>query len=367
MRVVQLLPELNEGGVERGVVELSRELVKHGIDSWVVSAGGHLATQIEADGGHYVNFDLASKNPLTAPGRVMGLRSFLEEINPDIVHARSRVPAWLALLANRRLKLPFVTTVHGFNSVNRYSQVMTTGDKVICVSRAIRDYVVEHYAVPEDRLVVIPRGVDSIKFDPQSLDQEFIAGFRSRFNLDGRFVVSSVGRITQLKDHETFIRSIGLIRELDPTVLGLIVGGVRPDKQDYFAGLQKLVTELGLEKHITFTGSYSEVAEIYSLSRVVVSSSQKPESFGRSAAEALAMGVPVVASAHGGMLDIVIEGETGYLFVPGDAEVLAEKVVKAKERSWLNLREFVLSNFSLEQMVDKTLSVYHSLPLEGGR
>ena len=367
MRVVQLLPELNEGGVERGVVELSRELVIRGIDSWVISAGGHLSAQIEADGGHYVNFDLASKNPLTAPGRIKQLRALLQDIKPDIIHARSRVPAWLAVFANRSLRFPFVTTVHGFNSVNRYSQVMTTGDKIICVSGAIRDYVIRHYAVSEDKLVVIPRGVDSDRFDPQCLSQEFIADFISRFNLDGRFVVSSVGRITQLKDHETFIRSIGLIRKREPTVLGLIVGGVRPDKQDYFAGLQKLVTELGLENHISFTGSYSEVAEIYSLSQVVVSSSQKPESFGRSAAEALAMGVPVVATGHGGMLDIVIEGETGYLFVPGDAEELAEKVVKAKEQSWLNLREFVLNNFSLEQMVDKTLSVYCSLPQERGR
>lgn len=362
MRVVQLLPELNEGGVERGVVELSRELVKRGIDSWTISAGGRLSAQLEAEGGHHVTFDVVSKNPLTAPGRVSGLRRLLQEIKPDVLHARSRVPAWLAVLANRSLKIPFVTTVHGFNSVNRYSRVMTAGDRVICVSGAIREYVLTHYRVSEGKLVVIPRGVDSDKFAPQSLDQEFIAAFRSRFNLAGRFVVSSIGRITQLKDHDTFIRSIGLIREREPAVLGLLVGGVRPDKQDYFAGLQKLVTELALEQHICFTGSCSEVAEIYSLSQVVVSSSKKPESFGRSAAEALAMGVPVVASGHGGIVDIVIEGETGYLFAPGDAEGLAEKVLQAKERPWLNLREFVLNNFSLEQMVDKTVAVYRSLP-----
>lgn len=358
MRVVQLLPELGEGGVERGVVELSRELVKRGIESWTISAGGRLASHLEADGGHHVRFDLASKNLLTAPARVKGLRALLQEIKPDIIHARSRVPAWLAVLANRRLKLAFVTTVHGFNSVNRYSQVMTAGDKVICVSGAIRDYVIRNYNVPEDKLVVIPRGVDSSQFDPQRLSSKFIADFGSRFKLDGRFVVSSVGRITQLKDHETFIRSIAIVREKDPTVLGLIVGGTRPDKQGYFACLQKLVSDLGLENHISFTGSFSEVAEIYSLSQVVVSSSKKPESFGRSAAEALAMGVPVVASGHGGMLDIVIDGQTGYLFVPGDAEGLAEKILNAKGRPWLNLREFVLSNFSLEQMVEKTLAVY---------
>ena len=361
MRVVQLLPELNEGGVERGVVELSRELVKRGVDSWVISAGGRLATQIEADGGHHVLLDLASKNPLSALSRIRALRKILLEIKPDILHARSRVPAWMAVLSNRKLKLPFVTTVHGFNSVNRYSQVMTTGDRVICVSGAIRDYVVKHYAVSDSKLVVVPRGVDLAEFDPACLDHEYVLSFREKFNLGERFVVSSVGRVTQLKDHETFIRAIGLIRQHEPSVLGLIVGGVHPDKREYFTELQKLVSTLGLENHICFTGSQSEVAELYSLSRVVVSSSKKPESFGRSAAEALAMGIPVVASGHGGMLDIVIEGETGCLFKPGDSKELADKIMFAEEKPWEGLRKFVQERFSLEQMVDKTLNVYRDL------
>ena len=361
MRVVQLLPELNEGGVERGVVELSRELVSRGVESWTISAGGRFVEQLEADGGHHVLLDLASKNPLTAFSRIRALRRTLQEIKPDILHARSRVPAWLAVLANRKLKLPFVTTVHGFNSVNRYSQVTTAGDCVICVSGAIRDYVVKHYAVAEDKLVVIPRGVDLVQFNPACLDQNYTLSFRAKFNLDERFVVSSVGRITQLKDYETFIQAIDLIRKHEPTVLGLIVGGVHPDKRDYFTGLQKLVSELGLENHICFTGSQREVAEIYSLSRVVVSSSKKPESFGRSAAEALAMGVPVVASGHGGMLDIVIEGETGYLFKPGEANELSEKIMLAASKPWENLREFVQERFSLRQMVDKTQAVYTTL------
>ena len=367
MRVVQLLPELNEGGVERGVVELSRELVNRGVESWTISAGGRLVKQLEADGGHHVLLDLASKNPLTAFSRIRALRRILQEIKPDILHARSRVPAWLAVLANRKLKLPFVTTVHGFNSVNRYSQVMTAGNCVICVSGAIRDYVVNHYAVAEDKLVVIPRGVDLVQFDPACLDQDYTLSFRAKFKLDERFVVSSVGRVTQLKDYETFLRAIGLIRQHEPTVLGLIVGGVHPDKRDYFTELQKLVSKLGLENHICFTGSQREVAEIYSLSRVVVSSSKKPESFGRSAAEALAMGVPVVASGHGGMLDIVIDGQTGHLFEPGNAVELAEKVLMALEHPWSNLREFVSHNFTLEQMDEKTVAVYLGLVSEGIR
>jgi glycosyltransferase involved in cell wall biosynthesis len=264
-------------------------------------------------------------------------------------------------LANRTLNIPFVTTVHGFNSVNAYSRVMTRGDRVICVSGAIRDFVIRHYAVDAARLRVIPRGVDLVRFDPARIGQPFRQRFVEEFGLSERVVISTVGRVTQLKDLETFIRAVGLVRVQQPAVLGLIVGGVREDKRDYYAGLQNLVSELGLESHIRFTGSQSEVADIYALSQVVVSSSKKPESFGRSAAEALAMGTPVVATGHGGMLDIVVAGETGFLFEPGDAEGLARHILAALARPWPGLREFVVNRFSLQQMVGKTLAVYGEL------
>lgn len=358
MHIVQLLPELNEGGVERGVVELNRELVLRGHRSTVISAGGQLASVIEGDGGRHIRFDLASKNPLTAPLRIRRLRELLCGLDVDILHARSRVPAWLGWLANRRLGLPFVTTVHGFNSVSPYSRVMTFGRPTICVSGAIRDYVIKHYHIADSNLRVIPRGVDLELFSPVHLDAAFREKFTAEFQLAGRLVISTVGRITQLKDLETFIRAIGLIREQKPEVLGLIVGGVREDKRAYHEGLLVLVAQLGLENHIRFTGSRKEVADIYALSKVVVSSSKKPESFGRSAAEALAMGVPVVATGHGGILDIVIPAQTGFLFEPGDAIGLAAAIEQCLGRSWPGLREFVESTFSLEQMVEKTLIVY---------
>ena len=278
---MQLIPELNEGGVERGVVELNRELVRHGIESLVVSRGGRLVGQLEADGGRHLLLDVASKNPLTCPARVRRLRRLLLAHAPDIVHARSRVPAWLAFYANKPLRLPCVTTVHGFNSVNPYSRVMTYGDRVICVSGAIKEYIQRHYQVPEERIVVIPRGVDPDLFNPERLDRNFMARFAAEYGLDGRLVICSVGRITQLKDYETFIHGIGLLRQEHPEVVGLIVGGVRTDKEKYFQELQRLVVSLGLQSHVVFTGSQSRVPEIYALSRVAVSSSKKPESFGR--------------------------------------------------------------------------------------
>lgn len=358
MRVVQMLPELNEGGVERGVVEFNRELIKLGYDSWTISAGGRLAHTIAQDGGQHISFDLASKNLLTAPTRVWGLRKILRDLNPDIIHVRSRVPAWLAYLANRPLGIPFVTTVHGFNSVNPYSRIMTCGDKVICVSGAIKDYVIKHYGVDEQKLVVIPRGVDLDKFDPNNIDDSFIASFRGTYNLADKFVVSSVGRITQLKDLETFISAIAELKSSVPNLVGLIVGGVHTDRREYFNRLKLLVKQLGVDDFVHFAGSQEKVPEIYAMSDVVVSSSKKPESFGRSAAEAMAMNVPVVATGHGGILDIVLPGKTGQLFSPGDVAGLVQAILACSEMPRTGLREFVRENFTLDRMVSMTCDVY---------
>jgi len=360
MRIVQILPELNEGGVERGTVELSAELVKNSHESIVISSGGKLVSKIEEYGSKHILLDVSSKNPFTAFARVLKLRKILKEIKPDIVHVRSRVPAWLAFLANRTLGIPFVTTVHGFNSVNYYSKIMTHGDAVICVSSSIKEYIQKNYDVEDDRISVIARGVDLENFNPQNIDKSFIEEFKKKYNLDEKVVVSSVGRITQLKDYETFIRSISLLRKDIPNVVGLIVGSAHRDREEYYKKLLTLVKTLGLDENIIFTGSQSKVSEIYSLSKVVVSSSKKPESFGRSVAEAIAMNTPVVATAHGGVLDIIKDGGNGYFFEVTDEKDLSEKILLASKLEF-NGFDYISENFSLTNMVKETLVVYENL------
>lgn len=360
MKIIQLLPELNEGGVERGTVELNRELVKRGIKSIVISSGGKLVERIEKEGGRHIRLDVASKNPLSVPWRVAALRRILAEEKPDIVHARSRVPAWLAWFANKPLKIPFVTTVHGFNSVSAYSKVMTYGDRVICVSNAVRDYVVKHYDTPLDKIVVIPRGIDTDMFCPDYVDTDFIREFKTRYDLDTKVVVSVVGRITQLKDLETFIAAIEKLKETVPPICGLIVGGVHKDKQAYYDTLREAVRKRHLQDHIVFAGSQNRVAEIYALSDVVVSSSKKPESFGRSVAEAIAMNTPVVATRHGGVLDIVKEGVHGYFYTPQHAEELADAIMRARTLRFDGYG-YICKHFSLEKMVERTVKVYRTL------
>jgi glycosyltransferase involved in cell wall biosynthesis len=172
------------------------------VTSTVVSRGGRLVACIERDGGRHVTVDVKSKNPLTAPLRVAALRRVLREINPDLVHYRSRVPGWLFRFANRNLRLPFVTTVHGFNSPGAYSRIMAVGARVICPSTAVVEFVRRHYDISADKIRLIPRGVDPQQFDPARLDAAFMAEFRDWQGLAGRFVVLGVGRITPLKGYD---------------------------------------------------------------------------------------------------------------------------------------------------------------------
>lgn len=360
MHIVQLLPELNQGGVERGTVELSRELVLLGHRSTVISAGGELAGQIEQDGGEHIDMDICSKNPLTVPFRAHRLKNIIAKIKPDILHARSRVPAWLTWFANKAPGIPFVTTVHGFNSVSRYSEIMLKGERVIYGSTAIRAYILKNYAVDESILRYVPRGIDVNHFDPVQADPAFIDTFKNEHELEGRYIIAIIGRITEWKGHDCFIRALGEIRKTHPEAVGVVAGGVWHDKEDYLQTLKSLAAETGAD--IRFVGSQKRVREIYALSDLVVSAaSSKAETFGRTAAEALAMNTPVLASAHGGSLDILLDGTNGFLFPPNDSEALAEKILQAMAYEFSNLREHIDANFSLQRMTETELAVYREL------
>ena len=360
MRIVQLLPELNEGGVERGVVELNREYVKLKIESYVISAGGKLEDQINLDAGKHIKFDVCSKNIFTVFTRVAKLKKILKEIKPDIIHVRSRVPAWLVYFANKSLNIKVVSTVHGFNSVGFYSSIMQKADAVICVSNSIKEYIQKHYQTSENKITVIPRGIDLELFNPRNIDETFIENFKKEFDLKDKFVVSSVGRVTQLKDYETFIKAILLAKKEIPNVVGLIVGGVRSDKEDYLKSLKSLIKELDLENNIIFTGSQSKIEQIYALSDVVISSSKKPESFGRAVAESICMNKPVIATNHGGVKDIIIENENGFFFEVGDDKELADNILKSRTLKFDGYG-YISDNFSLKNMLDRTLEVYRNL------
>lgn len=363
MRIVQILPSLNDGGVERGVVDSNRLYVRAGHESVVISAGGRRVAQIEADGGRHVALDVRSKNPFTAPFRAWALRRALRAIRPDLVHFRSRVPGWLTLWANRPLGLPTVSTMHGLNHPGPYSSVMVRADRVICVSTAGRAFVREHYPwVPEARLSVIPRGVDLETFDPARLDAAWQAAFRRRWGLEGRFVALVVGRVSRLKGVDVLIRAVAELKDAWPELAALVVGGPQKHQEGYLDELQALARDLGVGDRVVFAGSQSHIPEIDALADVLCSCNvSKPESFGRTVAEALAMETPVVAAAHGGVLDIVRDGLDGFLVPPGDPHALSQALLRIRGASFGPLRPHIAERFTAERMAADTLALYADL------
>ena len=359
MHIVQLIPSLNEGGTERGVVDLNRELVCRGIQNTVISVGGKWVSQIEKEGGRHIACDVKSKNPLTFPLRVLKLRAILRELKPDILHVRSRVPGWLVRFANKPLGIPVVSTVHGFNTVGWYSSIMVRAERVIGASEAMRDYVKKHYGVTEERFRLIPRGMDATGFDPGKLDVAWMAQFKAQYGLDGKFVVLIVGRISSLKGIDWAIKALATVSDRLPPWKLLIVGSPQAGQENYAAELKALVQTLGLEGRVMFTGSQTKMPEVYGCANVVISATtRKPETFGRTLVEALAMNCPVIATAHGGALDIVKPGVSGWLVPLENPEALGEAIVESSRVKLTGLRDYALSNFSLEQMVEKTLAVY---------
>ncbi|NLL83895.1 MAG: glycosyltransferase family 4 protein [Lentisphaerae bacterium] len=362
MHVVQLLPALNEGGVERGVVEINRELVKRGIKNTVISAGGRLAAQIVIDGGHHVTFDVKSKNPLTVPWRVRKLRKLINRLNPDILHVRSRVPAWLVHFANKNPRRPVVSTAHGFNSVSAYSRIMTRADLVICGSGAVIDHIRKAYDTPPSLIRLVHRGIDAETFDPERLNQQFIDEFRQRYDLNGKYVILAVGRITSWKGYAELIEAVAKAATYLPPYRLVIVGGVQEGQEGYAAELREQAKRLGIGDTVVFAGSQTNMAEIYHMADVVVSNcTSKPETFGRTMVEALVMERPVIATAHGGALDIMREGLTGWLLQPGDTARLAEILKEAPGKKFNSLRDYALENFSLGAMVEHNLAIYNEV------
>ncbi len=359
MRVAQLLPELNEGGVERGVVDLNAALSGNGVESFIISKGGKLASKISADGGTHIALDIASKNPFSAPYRAFKLRQTLLKIAPDIVHIRSRVPAWLYLLTG--LKIPTVSTIHGFNSPNFYSRIMVRADKIVVSCEAVRKYAIKHFSANAANIVKIARGIDLEVFNPQNLNSDFMREFKSRFGIkDGDFIAVSVGRITELKDCETIIKATAILKP-QMAIKMLLVGGVHPHKTAYFERLKKLIYDLGVQDSVIFTGSQSNIAEIYALSNIAISASKKPETFGRSVAEAIATNTPAIATDHGGVKDIIKKGENGLFFTPGDAEDLAHAISVATKFTPFDGFSYIKNSFSKELFIKRKIALYKEL------
>jgi glycosyltransferase involved in cell wall biosynthesis len=310
--VVQILPALESGGVERGTLEISRALVTRGHRSIVISAGGRLVEQLVTEGGEHITLDLGKKSPITL-FKARKLKSLFKKVGADLVHVRSRMPAWATLLAWKltpKAQRPrLVTTVHGLNSVNRYSKVMTYGEQVIAVSHCCRDYVLTNYPDTDPgKMLVIHRGVSHDEFPygyqpPQQWRDEW---YKLYPQLDGPFVVLLPGRLTRFKGHFDFLAAIAKLKSQGVPVHGLIVGGADPNRLEYADSIIREASRLEIDDDVTMAGHRSDIREIMSVSHAVVSTSIKPpESFGRTVLEAIKLGRPTLGYDHGGVGEVL--------------------------------------------------------------
>ena len=362
LSVVQLVPALDAGGVERGTLEVAAALVAAGHRSMVISSGGRLVTELETAGSEHHRWPVRAKSPL-ALALVPRLRRFLRDTGADIVHARSRLPAWVAYLAWRGMPAAsrphFVTTAHGVYSVSRYSRVMTRGERVIAVSEAVRQYLLEAYpGTDPERIRVIHRGIDARQFPRghRPAHAWLEAWRRSYPALAGRTLITLPGRLTRLKGHEIFLRLIAALAGSGLPVHGLIAGGSDAGSERYARALRERVREEALP--ITFIGHRDDMADIYAVSDLVCSLSTHPESFGRTVIEALSVGVPVLGFAHGGVAEILAAAFPAGRISPGDEHELRERA-----SAFLRSPPAVapLAAFTLADMQARTLDLYQEL------
>jgi glycosyltransferase involved in cell wall biosynthesis len=361
LTVLQALPALEVGGVERGTVEVATALTAEGHRAMVVSAGGRLVDKLTACGGEHIDLNIGKKSPLTLR-HVAGLRALLQQERVDIVHARSRLPAWICWLALRALPAEtrpvFITTVHGPYSVNRYSRIMCRGERVIAISGFIREYILNNYPdTNPDRIRVIHRGVDSAEFPfAYRPDAAWLQSWHERRpGVRDRFVITAPARITRWKGQEDFIHIVQGLKQAGVPVHGLIAGGAHPRRQKFLNELVDMVKRFGLDHDISFLGHRDDLKEIMAVSDVVMSLAREPEAFGRTALESLCLGTPVIAYDHGGAAEVLAK-----MFPAGRIEPMNIQQAIERAGDFYKTPPRMTDNnvFTRQQMLDQTLALY---------
>ena len=360
LTVVQVLPALDGGGVERGTLEIAQALVAAGHRAIVISNGGRLVADLEALGAEHITMPVGEKRLRTLT-LVAKVRRWLEQHNVDVVHVRSRLPAWIVWMAWRgmrtRLRPALVSTVHGLYSVSRYSAVMTKGERVIVVSKAVRDYVHTHYPdVDPARVRLIYRGIDHDRFRyGYRPSDEWQENWRQEFNISpSTLKLLLPGRLTRLKGHDYFLRLIEHLCKRGVPVVGLVAGGEDPRRRTYARQLYASARQLPVH----FLGQRSDLRELMASVDIVLSLSSKPESFGRTVLEALSLGVPVVGFDHGGVGEVL-----AHMYAEGrvpmrDEDALRSRVLELWERP---VPVPKTDAFPLQAMQSATLALYQEV------
>ncbi|MFT6550779.1 MAG: glycosyltransferase involved in cell wall biosynthesis [Zhongshania marina] len=365
LKIVQVLPALNSGGVERGTVELARELVLGGHASVVISSGGRMVDGLLAEGSEHISFPVHRKS-LWSLLQVRPMRRLLESLAADVVHVRSRAPAWIVWLAWRRMnpatRPRLVSTFHGMYSVNFYSAVMARAEHLIAISDCVKNYITTNYKADERRISLIPRGLDPAAFNREACTPEWKKElFRQYPQLQNKHIILMPGRLTRWKGQEAFLEMMSRLIRLRQDCHGVVVGDAEPGKQHYFDELLAMRSSLGLDEAVTFVGHRSDIAQFYGLASVTCHMSNKEEPFGRTVPESLASGTPVVAYDRGGASESLNVGFPQGLVAPDDIVGFAARVADVIDAdAVLTLPE----SYYLSSQLASTLAVYRRLLAE---
>ena len=362
-RVLQVLPALQSGGVEKATLDWAKILCQKA-PTFVASAGGSLVKQLEVSGATHFQLPLDKKSPWSLWLNARVLCQIIKDHNIQLVHARSRMPAWSALWAARRMKVPFITTYHGvYNSHNRlkrfYNSVMARGDQVIAISDYVAQHIQREHGDLNPKVVVIPEGIDTDLFDPATISPDYVEKLKQKWEVPAnKFLILLPGRLTRWKGQEVLIKALKQITDLPVHVVFL---GSDQGRQDY----RNLLHQQTQGLPVTFIQECQDMPTAYAAADLVLSCSIEPEAFGRVTAEALSMARPYTGTNLGATPELCMDGQTGFLVPAGDAGALAHAIrrqfslpIDQKTQMGLVARQHIIDHFSLEQMTAKTLKAY---------
>jgi glycosyltransferase involved in cell wall biosynthesis len=374
--ILQVIPGLDAGGAERTTIDITRALIANGYRALVATEGGRLERDLLLAGGEIIRANMATKKPHRIIANAAVIANIIRTQNVSVVHARSRAPAWSALIAARMTGAAFVTTYHGIYNAKGplkrwYNSVMARGDSVIANSEWTARHILATYRFQPKNLKIIPRGLDLDYFDPARVSAERVATLRDWWLAkNGQRVILLPGRLTRWKGQLVFVRALGRMKRegrLPPDVRGVIAGALQ-GRSSYVSEIIGTIEESGLKDVVVVSDHITDMAAAYLAADIVVSASTDPEAFGRVPPEAAAMGRPVIATDHGGARETVRAGATGLLVAPGSATALAEGLGDLLARSPADLaamgakgRALIETNFTVERMCADTLDVYRPL------
>ncbi len=373
--ILQVIPALESGGVEIETLEIAKAIVSSGGKALIASRSGSMVEDSLGKGIKFYNLPVASKNPIQIFKNISLLKELIYKEKVDIVHVRSRAPAWSAYLAARDLHIPFVTTYHAAYSSKTifkslYNSVMAKGDRIIAISQFIKDHIIEKYSnytwFDPSKVRLIQRGIDFQYFDPSKISEKSLNELRESWGIPPHMrLILLPGRISRNKGQNLLIKALSLMKHSD--VIAIFIGSAQGHEsfRDY---LLQYASSLNLSSRVKWMPPYPDIPAAYQLANLIVSPSLTPEGFGRLMAEAQAMKKPIITSDHGASREIIEDGVTGWLTPPGDANALARALDYALDlpQDYLNKigengRARIKNHFSKEAMSSKTISLYQEL------